>query len=185
MQQVHTSVATHTSPLPTLDECVCVHPFLGSAGALDTSQPTPHDKTFSYVIEYSVSDFSGNAAPTARRLIRVVCPGKETYCLDPDTAQPTCTTDGVCGKPAALSMSGSSMMSSNPKAPPAAAAAAVPPGPPSISLRLPGSMQVDAGSLYDRCAADAPLGSLCELGATAEDAKDGVLDGQVMVCGNR
>jgi hypothetical protein len=153
-----------------------------SAGAVDTSQPTPPDKTFSYVVEYSVSDFSGNAAPTARRLIRVTCPGKETYCLDPDTAQPTCTTDGVCGKPAALSMSGGSMLGGPSKS---AAAAAVPPGPPSISLRLPGSVQVDAGSLYDRCAADAPLGSLCELGATAEDARDGVLDGQVMVCGNR
>jgi hypothetical protein len=123
-----------------------------------------------------VADYSGNAAPTARRLIKVVCPGKEAYCLDPDTAQPTCTTDGVCGKPAALGMSGSTSK---------AAAAALPPSPPSISLRVPGSVQFDAGSLYDRCAASAPLGSLCESGAAAEDARDGVLDGQVMVCGNR
>jgi hypothetical protein len=65
------------------------------------------------------------------------------------------------------------------------AAAALPPSPPSIRLRVPGSVQFDAGSLYDRCGAHAPLGSLCESGAAAEDAKDGVLDGQVMVCGNR
>lgn len=151
---------------------------LVAAGAVDTSLPTPPDKAFSYVVEYSVADFSGNAAPTTRRLIKVVCPGKEAYCLDPDTAQATCTTDGVCGKPAALSMSGSASTA-------ATAAAALPPGPPSIRLRVPGSVQFDAGNLYDRCAADAPLGSLCEWGAAAEDARDGVLDGQVLVCGSR
>jgi hypothetical protein len=150
----------------------------GVSGAVDTSQPTATDKSFSYVVEYSVTDYSGNAAPTAWRLIKVVCPGKEGYCLDPDTAQPTCTTDGVCGKPAALSMSGSSTSKT-------AAAAAVPPGPPSISLRVPGSVQFVAGSLYDRCGADAPLGWLCESGATAEDARDGVMDGQVLACGSR
>ncbi|WIA22837.1 hypothetical protein OEZ85_001227 [Tetradesmus obliquus] len=43
------------------------------AGAVDTSLPTPPDKAFSYVVEYSVADFSGNAAPTARRLIKGRC----------------------------------------------------------------------------------------------------------------
>jgi hypothetical protein len=152
----------------------------GVSGAVDTSQPTPPDKSFSHVVEYSVADYSGNAAPTARRLIKVMCPGKEAYCLDPDTAQPTCTTDGVCGKPAALSMSGSPMAGSV-----SLSSTAVSPGPPSISLSVPGSVQFDAGSLYDRCGADAPLGSLCESGATAEDARDGVLDGQVLVCDSR
>lgn len=160
--------------------CLLCLAAVAAAGAVDTSLPTPPDKAFSYVVEYSVADYSGNAAPTARRLIKVVCPGKETYCLDPDTAQATCTTDGVCGKPAALSMSGSSMSSSI-----SLTAAALPPSPPSISLRVLGSVQFAAGSLYDRCAADAALGSLCEWGAAAEDARDGVLDAQVLVCGSR
>ncbi|WIA43294.1 hypothetical protein OEZ86_009795 [Tetradesmus obliquus] len=45
------------------------------AGAVDTSLPTPPDKAFSYVVEYSVADYSGNAAPTARRLIKPASSG--------------------------------------------------------------------------------------------------------------
>lgn len=66
--------------------------------------PTPPDKTFSFVIEYNVDDTSGNAAPTARRLIRVVCPPPEAFCSDPETGAATCTVGGVCGRPAALMM---------------------------------------------------------------------------------
>eukprot|EP00775_Hariotina_reticulata_P011535 gene11535-11678_t len=61
------------------------------AGAVDTSMPTPPGKDFGYVVEYYVEDKSKNAAPIARRLIRVVCPGTETHCIDPDTSAAICT----------------------------------------------------------------------------------------------
>ncbi len=44
-----------------------------------------------------VSDFSGNAAKAAIRLLSVVCPANETVCTDPLTGTPTCTVTGVCG----------------------------------------------------------------------------------------
>lgn len=137
--------------------------------------PTEPGKKFGYIIEYNVQDLSNNAAPTARRLITIICPGKEKYCIDPDTSKPACTTDGQCGKPAAL---GGGTVT-------APAKAVKPPEPPSISLAVSGTVEVPAGTLYDRCSADAPMTVLCERGATAEDARDGVLDSQVMVCGNR
>lgn len=150
------------------------------AGAIDTSQPTEPDKTLGFVVEYSVEDSSKNAAPTARRLIRIVCPGKETYCTDPDTGLPTCTTDDVCGKPAALSVSSSK--SSGTTAPPAKPVAATPPN---ITFATPGGVTIPAGFVYDRCAAEAPIGSLCETGVATADARDGVLDRQVFICGSR
>lgn len=149
------------------------------SGAVDTSVPTAPGKKFGYVVEYNVQDLSNNAAPTARRLITVVCPAKETYCIEPDTSKPACTTDGQCGKPAALGGSGGGSSG------PTAVKATKPPEPPTISLVVPGDVEVPAGSLFDRCSNDAPMTALCERGATAEDAKDGMLDSQVLVCGNR
>lgn len=51
------------------------------AGAVDTTYPTEEDKDFSFRIEYRVHDAMGNMATTAFRLIKVVCPPNESYCL--------------------------------------------------------------------------------------------------------
>ena len=121
-------------------------------GAVDTSIPTAADKTVGYVIEYYVEDKSGNAAPVARRLVRVVCPKAEKVCTNPDTSLLTCTTNGQCGKSAMLSTSASSVVSS-----------ARPPSPisiptaPTITLLGPARSEVPAGSVYDRCSATAPV----------------------------
>lgn len=167
-------------------------------GAVDTSVPTPPGKTFSYVVEYAVSDKSNNAAPTARRLIRVVCPGAENYCIDPDTSKPGCTSKGVCGAPALLSSSASTTTGAGASSSGASAsvtsagtgagvmpAAPAPPSPPNISLLLPGPVQISAGSVYDRCADAASITDVCERGVAALDAQDGNLERQVLVCGNR
>jgi len=73
-----------------------------------TSLPTPPGKEFGFVVEYYIQDKSKNAAPIARRLIRVVCPGTETHCIDPDTNAATCTVKGVCGAPQLLTVSSGS-----------------------------------------------------------------------------
>lgn len=160
------------------------------AGAVDTSLPTAPSKDFSYVVEYAVEDKSGNAAPVARRLIRVVCPAGQTYCIDPDTSKATCTVNGICGAPSLLAtgsggssaaVSASSSATGNATAAKVAAA----PTAPRLSLVTPGAVQIVAGQVYDRCADSAPMGSLCERGASADDDKDGNLDRQVLVCGNK
>jgi hypothetical protein len=47
------------------------------AGGVSTDRPTPASSSFSYVVQYSVEDRSGNAAPAAERRLRVVCPSGE------------------------------------------------------------------------------------------------------------
>lgn len=168
------------------------------AGAVDTSRPTPPGREFSFVVEYAVEDKSRNAAPVARRLIRVVCPSPEAYCVDPDTSAPTCTVKGVCGAPALLSFSAASTSSggvsaasmattatSSAASSRAVVAAPAPPTPPAISLLVPGAVQITAGDVYDRCADNAPISAVCERGVAAEDAKDGNMERQVLVCGSR
>jgi hypothetical protein len=149
--------------------------------AVDTSIPTAPGKDFSYVVEYYVEDKSKNAAPAARRLIKVVCPGSERYCLDPETSKPTCTSLGVCGASPLLSFGSSSPAATTPRKPRSAAAATAP----SISLLVPGTVQITAGDVYDRCGASAAMSDVCERGATAKDEQDGNLDRQVLVCGNK
>lgn len=154
------------------------------AGAVDTSVPTPQGRDFSFVIEYSVEDRSRNAAPLARRLVRVVCPRSETLCIDPDTGTSTCTVRGVCGAPAALTATtrtgrAADAVTTTASSPPSA------PAPPTISLLAPGPAVVSVGSVYDRCADSAPISAVCERGVAAEDARDGNLERQVLVCGNR
>jgi zinc transporter 1/2/3 len=168
------------------------------AGAVDTSRPTSPGREFSFVVEYAVEDKSRNAAPIARRLIRVVCPSPEAYCVDPDTSAPTCTVQGVCGAPVLLSFGAASAGGGASSASTAtstaasgttsslvAAAAPAPPTPPAISLLVPGPVQITAGNVYDRCADNAPISAVCERGVAAEDAKDGNMERQVLVCGSR
>jgi hypothetical protein len=164
------------------------------AGAVDTSVPTAPGREFSHVVEYYVEDKSKNAAPMARRLIRIVCPGTESYCIDPETGKPTCTSQGICGASTLLAFTGTQATSAATAPPRAASTAsrntssvpiALAPTPPSISLLVPGSVQITAGSVYDRCADSASITEVCERGPTAEDPQDGNLDRQVLVCGNR
>jgi zinc transporter 1/2/3 len=177
-------------------------------GAVDTSVPTAPSREFGFVVEYAVEDKSGNAAPLARRLIRVVCPKGESYCINPDTNQPTCTVSGVCGASqllafaapgaasstatsssssaaAAASPSSSSNRGSSNAAAAAAAAKPAGPAPPRISLLNAGAVQIPAGGVYDRCADNAPISAACERGVAAEDDRDGNMERQVLVCGNR
>ena len=166
--------------------------------------PTPPGRTFSFVIEYTVNDLSGNAAPAARRLVRVVCPPPEAYCADPESGAPTCTVGGVCGQPAALKSlaaaaaggrGAAAAAAAGAAAPPpgaaaqssaavAAAARRAPPAAPVISLQGPPVVEINAGAPYDRCAPSAPLGAACDRGAAAFDSLDGPLDRVVTVCGN-
>jgi hypothetical protein len=169
------------------------------AGAVDTRIPTPPNRSFGFLVEYYVEDRSKNAAPVARRLIRVVCPGAEAYCIDPDTSKPTCTTNGVCGAPALLAMAPSSGPSAtgstsasaatstarSSSSSSVAAAPAAPPRPPNISLLVPGPVQITAGGVYDRCADSAPITDVCERGIAADDARDGNMERQALVCGQR
>lgn len=156
------------------------------AGAVDTSIPTPPGKDFSYVVEYYVEDKSKNAAPVARRLIRIVCPAPESYCVNPETNKPTCTSRGVCGASSLLSFSSAqSSAASSPATSSVRASAPAAPTPPSISLLVPGIAYITGATIYDRCADNAAITEVCERGATAEDASDGNLDRQVLVCGNR
>lgn len=164
------------------------------AGAVDTSVPTAPGKEFSHVVEYSVQDKSKNAAPMARRLISIVCPGTESYCIDPETGKPTCTSQGICGASTLLTVT-KTQATSAATAPPGAASTssrnsssapvAIAPTPPSVRLLVPGSVQITARGVYDRCADSAVITEVCERGATAEDPRDGNLDRQVLICGNR
>jgi zinc transporter 1/2/3 len=176
-------------------------------GAVDTNVPTAPGREFGFVVEYAVEDKSGNAAPLARRLIRVVCPKGESYCINPDTNQPTCTVSGVCGasqllafaapgaassastaassSSSAASATSSSGSSSRGGSNAAAAARPAGPAPPRVSLLNAGAVQIPAGGVYDRCADNAPVSAACERGVAAEDDRDGNLERQVLVCGNR
>jgi zinc transporter 1/2/3 len=154
------------------------------AGAVDTSVPTMAGGT-GYVVEYAVEDRSRNAAPLARRLVRVVCPGQEQVCVDPDTSQPTCTVGGHCGRQMQVlsafgTAAGQSASSAASSGSPNAA-----PKPPRLRLLGPTTVEVVAGTIYDRCGASVAPGAVCDPGADVEDDTDGNLVRQLLVCGNR
>jgi hypothetical protein len=185
------AAALHSHPHPTFPP---LHPQPHHPAGVKTSMPTPPDKAFSYVIEYAVDDTSGNAAPTARRIIRVVCPGAEAYCVDPESGAGACTVGGVCGRPAALAAFAATAAMPASGAPggaggsgaSAATAAAPRPAvtPPNITLVGAATIELPAGAKYDRCPPGAALGLLCERGAAAGDALDGPLDRVVKICGS-
>lgn len=156
------------------------------AGAVDTSVPTMAGST-GYVVEYAVEDKSRNAAPVARRLVKVVCPGQEQVCVDPDTSQPTCTVGGRCGRQlqvlsASAATAGATLAGRSTST---AASPAPAPKPPRLTLLGPSTMEVVAGTSYDRCGANVVPGVVCDPGADVEDDTDGNLIRQLLVCGNR
>ncbi|GLC58893.1 hypothetical protein PLESTB_001414500 [Pleodorina starrii] len=70
------------------------------AAAVDTSVATPPTLSYSYAVQYTVTDEAGNSATPAWRLIRIVCVQPEVYCtsLDLDTGSTLgrCTVNGAC-----------------------------------------------------------------------------------------
>lgn len=158
------------------------------AGAVDTSRPTAAGQNFSAAVQYYVQDAAGNAAPQAQRLIKVVCPAGERYCED-DEGLPWCTVKGICGVSlqastgSTASSTGSTSTSSASSSRSTAATAAAVSTVPNITLLGPSYVEVQQLAVYDRCAANAPIGAICDRGASASDDRDGNLDRFVLVCG--
>ncbi|GIL51198.1 hypothetical protein Vafri_7273 [Volvox africanus] len=142
------------------------------AAAVETSRPTKPGSLYSYMVAYQAVDLTGNIAQPATRLVRLVCPTNETYCIDADNL-PACTTNGICGDAMAATSNSITNTTTN-----------------TITTNLPelilvGSsvIQVQQGAQYDRCTALMPQVQPCDPGAVASDARDGSLSMQVQVCG--
>ncbi|KAG2436559.1 hypothetical protein HYH02_011496 [Chlamydomonas schloesseri] len=175
------------------------------AAAVDTSRPTPPGAGFSFLVEYAVSDLSGNAAEPARRLVVVACPANRTACTDVSGLPACATPDGICGGDAiapagaitdaaanvtdattnATSTTTSTSTTSTSTAVTAATlltSASL--TPPSLRLIGPAEVAVTQGSSFERCAASLlPATATCDAGAAAWDVRDGSLDLRVTVCG--
>lgn len=81
---------------PTVfDKPECPHVSL-FPWACNHRAPTAPDAPYGFAVSYVVTDGAGLSAPTAWRLIRVVCPAGQRYCVDTD-GQAQCTVAGVCG----------------------------------------------------------------------------------------
>jgi zinc transporter 1/2/3 len=144
------------------------------AAAVDTSIPTAPDQE-GYVVEYAVQDKSRNAAPLARRLVKVVCGAGMEVCIDADTGKRTCRIEGACGAQLSAAVSNKQ----------AAAEPPPPPRPPRVTLLGPGTAYVPMGAVYDRCSPGANFSAVCDQGVVARDFLDGNMERQVLVCGTR
>ena len=170
------------------------------AGAVDTSRPTPPGAGFSFLVEYAVSDLSGNAAEPAHRLIVVACPAGQTACTDAGGLPACATPDGICGgdaiapadgitgatadttDAAAATAAASSSTTNNMTATTLLTSASL--APPSLRLIGKAEVTVTQGSSFERCAASLlPATATCDAGAAAWDVRDGSLDLRVTVCG--
>lgn len=140
------------------------------------SSPTP-----TLQIEYRVSDLSGNAAVPARRLLRLVCPAAELPCED-EAGLPACTVHGICGAPAAALAAADAAASSSGSTGDDASVE-IDPRLPVLRIAGPAVIEVLQLGVYDRCTAGTRVGSACDPGAVAYDARDGNLDLRVRVCG--
>eukprot|EP00798_Chlamydomonas_sp_ICE-L_P004363 gene4363-14486_t len=143
------------------------------AGAVNTLLATPPSETHSFVITYTALDEVGNEAAPARRLIKVNCIPPSKLCFNPNNGRPTCTVDGFCGLPPSLTRQTVTTLGATHRDPNA----------PNLTLGGPPVMTIPQGTGYSRCPKDAPVGSLCDAGATAEDLYDGPLTQNVKVCG--
>eukprot|EP00798_Chlamydomonas_sp_ICE-L_P011238 gene11238-18863_t len=143
------------------------------AGAVNTLLATPPSETHSFVITYTASDGVGNEAAPAKRLIKVNCIPPSKLCFNPNNGRPTCTVDGFCGLPPSLTRPSVTALGAIYKDPNA----------PNLTLEGPPVMTIPQATDYSRCPKGAPVGSLCDAGATAEDLYDGPLTQNVKVCG--
>lgn len=146
-------------------------------GSVDTSVPTLPGKPFSYIITYTVTDPVGNVAKSARRLVAVACPNSESYCIINSTGVPTCTVRGICGLDVSLAVgttNGTTDLRST--------STAVAPTPPNITLNGPARIEIDQGAPYDFCTPSQTGTALCDRGASARDAQDGVITSLIRVC---
>ncbi|KXZ41637.1 hypothetical protein GPECTOR_350g101 [Gonium pectorale] len=156
----------------------------GSA-AVDTSRPTPPGSAYSYMVEYQVSDLSGNVALPARRLIALVCAPTERNCTDA-SGLPSCTRNGMCGSADlinALDLNSNSTSGSSSLAP--TGSSSLTPTAAALTLTLvgPREVRVVQGTPYDRCSSQVPKDQPCDPGAVAVDSREGSLDLRVRVCG--
>ena len=100
----------------------------------------PTEASAPFAIQYSVVDSAGNAAPTAVRLVHLVCSSSERLCDKPDGST-ACTVDGVCDI----------MPSPELTAEPA-----------SVKLIGPDVVLVAQGTPYHACSPGLPLSLLCD-----------------------
>ena len=100
----------------------------------------PTEASEAFVVQYSVVDAAGNAAPTAVRIVHLVCSSAERLCYKPDGST-ACTVDGVCDV----------MPSPEVTAEPA-----------SVRLVGPDTVFVAQGTPYHACSPDLPLSLLCD-----------------------
>eukprot|EP00854_Cymbomonas_tetramitiformis_P001524 gene1525-biopygen1385 len=141
------------------------------AGAIDTSMATPEDAP--YVVTYSVSDRAGNSASEVRRRVSVMdpCAGAgadgrdEAVCGRDAAGVAECSVGGLC-----LSLT----------VEPEEEAAE--PNPPVLELLGPAEVEAPPGQPYLRCPEERPLDLVCDQGATANDAVDGVLTKYILAC---
>ncbi len=119
-----------------------------------------------------------NVAIPAKRLIRIVCPTVNGYCIAPGSGQASCLSDGVCGVflPSLSSQIG------------AGATNATPPtillnGSPMMTMTQSTAGTTTASAGYDTCSPTQSVQAVCDRGATATDAVDGVITNAIRVCG--
>ncbi|GLI62029.1 hypothetical protein VaNZ11_004606, partial [Volvox africanus] len=142
------------------------------AAAVETSRPTKPGSLYSYMVVYQAVDLTGNIAQPATRLVRLVCPTNETYCIDADNL-PACTSNGICGNAMATTSNSITNTTTN----------TITTNPPKLILVGTSVIQIQQGAQYDRCTALMPQVQPCDPGAVASDARDGILSMQVQVCG--
>ena len=135
---------------------------VGAAGPPDMTKPTSPDAP--YEITFSVSNGGGLAAATAIRRLVVLqpCPGSLTLCVDGSCAE-FCSAIGL-GATAAAQLNSPSSSPLN--------------TPPTIELIGPVVVELSVGAAFQTCPPGAPLDAICDRGAFASDAEDGLLTPQ-------
>jgi hypothetical protein len=108
--------------------------------AVDTSAPTAVNKPF--VVQYEVSDRTGNVGKAARRVM-VLCQSGESICEGGRAGVHSCSVDGVC-------------------VPSISEPAVIAAPPPSLVLQGPSTVTLELGTLYTKCAARRATATVCD-----------------------
>jgi hypothetical protein len=124
-----------------------------------------------FVITYDCTDKAGNKATTMRRRVYVgnPCAGKaedgsdERLCPSDDPSVVVCSSNQLCP------LATAETEASDKKAP-------------SLVLKGPTSVTINAGDPYLACTALSTVDSVCERGGTATDELDGNIDAMVLAC---